>query len=425
MASKPTDFTILRLKELLESRELSTAGTKVELIARLNEHDPSGQWMKGTPEVELMQNHTPFLGFDCREDAERDARNSSELSRLAGGMEHLLRVVGRMAQELENLKSERAQAQDPGRGSDVADERSWPQTRRMHVSVKSVAELLGYFDGKSEDFPIWSRQLRVLKNTYDLSDDEAKILMGMRLRGKAQEWLQSRAEFVEMPFDTLLVEYRKMFFFRPSRSEALRQLQERTWKRGESFVDYYHDKMIRANRVPINDSYELIDHLVDGIPDQTLRNQAIMYCFSNPEAMLRAFEKLALPQPSQGSSFRGDRWRASPSTRTDGGRWRTNPPPRTEGDRSRVSPPTRTEEHWQGDWRAPRRDAGNCYNCGEMGHLSRNCPARDRGLRCYRCGEHGHIAPRCPQQSSGGTAGNENLVAQISGQMACKSGQIS
>lgn len=246
----------------------------------------------------------------------------------------------------------------------------------------------------------------------------------MRLRGKAQEWFQSRPEFVEMPFDVLLVKYRRMFFFRPSKSATLRQLQERTWRTGESFVDYYHDKMIRANRIPIDDPYELIDHLVEGIPDQTLRNQATVYCFINPEAMLRAYEKLVLPQPYQGSNFRGDRWRANPPTRTDGDRWRAGPSPRTKGDRWRSSPPTRMEEQQQGDRRAPRRDVGNCYNCGEMGHPSRSCPVKDRGLRCYRCGQHGHIAPRCTQQGSTGAARNTNLVAQNSEQKTCKSVRI-
>jgi hypothetical protein len=50
----------------------------------------------------------------------------------------------------------------------------------------------------------------------------------------------------------------------------------------------------------------------------------------------------------------------------------------------------------------PTNDAGMvCFNCGEKGHLSRQCPnprveMKDR-VRCYNCGKVGHMSFDCPE----------------------------
>lgn len=57
-----------------------------------------------------------------------------------------------------------------------------------------------------------------------------------------------------------------MFDLRPNKLEMRKQFEDRTWQNNESFCDYYHDKMIMTTRIPIDDG-EIVDYLIDGIPD--------------------------------------------------------------------------------------------------------------------------------------------------------------
>lgn len=70
-----------------------------------------------------------------------------------------------------------------------------------------------------------------------------------------------------------------------------KQFKLRTWRINESFNDYYHDKIIKANEVPIPDD-EVIDYVIDGIPNYQLRNHARLQNFLTLPAFLQAFKKI-------------------------------------------------------------------------------------------------------------------------------------
>ena len=97
--------------------------------------------------------------------------------------------------------------------------------------------------------------------------------MVSKLKGKALIWFHSRPKFIGMPMDNLLAELEAVFDHRQDSMTLRRKFESRVWKSSESFSDYFHEKLMLANAVPIAEE-ELLDYLIDGISDMSLRNQA-------------------------------------------------------------------------------------------------------------------------------------------------------
>jgi len=167
-----------------------------------------------------------------------------------------------------------------------------------------------------------------------------------------------------------------MFNHRPNKLARKRDFERRIWKRGEAFSAYMHDKIILANRVPIEED-DIIDYIINGIMDPNLQDQARIQGFTTTASLLKAFEKITPQSKKQQDSdaviksFGEVRHRKG-----DGGeaRYRKS----DGGERSR------------------RR---RCYNCGGQDHLSADCPTKE-SVKCFGCGGRGHIAARCDKRGS-------------------------
>ncbi|XP_076627732.1 uncharacterized protein LOC143344962 [Colletes latitarsis] len=194
----------------------------------------------------------------------------------------------------------------------------------------------------------------------ELEDDTARILIVSKLRGKALDWFHSRPEYMELSIEILLRKMESMFHQRMNRLAARRQFEARAWHRGETFADYLHQKVILANRISI-DQEELIDCVIDGIPDPVLQDQVRLQRFKTNADLLVACGRITL------------RARAVHAT------------PKGEGSTTGY----RTE--------GPSNNAtGRCTNCGDRGHPTAECPARNKGRKCFHCNEYGHVSRDCP-----------------------------
>ncbi|CAK9799197.1 hypothetical protein ANTPLA_LOCUS1928 [Anthophora plagiata] len=122
--------------------------------------------------------------------------------------------------------------------------------------------------------------------------------------------------------------------------------------------------MILANRVPIEED-ELVEQIIEGIPDMTLQNQARIQQFANKTSLLAAFEKVRLDTGEKSHLLKKHI-------------------PKREDSTNREMQSRRSE--------IKRR----CPSCGGKDHAFADCPTKDKGRKCFQCREFGHILAYCP-----------------------------
>lgn len=172
------------------------------------------------------------------------------------------------------------------------------QNSTMRLQPKALSELLSEFSGAEDTFQIWKKQFDLIRVTYQLDDGMARILIEMRLKQNALQWFHSRLEHLEISVDELIDKMRIMFDHRPMRMDLRKKFEEKTWCSGETFSNYFFNKTILANKISVDED-ELIDYIIDGISDETIRNQARIQRFKRKEDLLKTFEKVVLRVPNE------------------------------------------------------------------------------------------------------------------------------
>lgn len=256
MSSRDTaDLTVVQLKDKLRELGLPTAGSKVELVSRLMQADQSGERVANISEA-------PEMSVIQEDQSESEAvismsQHEREIELYRREKEVAERELQLARRELELIRGMQQQQSVPEHYQARQESTSHDSSRS---NIAAIADLFGNYDGS--DFRTWEEQLGLLRITYHLSDGYIKILIGMRLKGKAAEWLHSRSRHIGLSADELLDELRKMYDHRPSKLSLRKRFEKRIWKREETFHQYVHEKIILAHQVPIDED-EIVESLTE------------------------------------------------------------------------------------------------------------------------------------------------------------------
>lgn len=364
------EFKMVELKKALSERGLSTRGSKAELMQRLSDDDPN-VWSTLRDQLAETQHRD-----EAEETVNDNSRDESEMREDVryGRVEHervAQRELELLRRERELLERERQLLQREreimNSGADNAS-----SIISTAGNVRGIKDLLPEFDATDNTFWRWKHQLELLKHTYQLDDSSTRMLIGSRLKGKALAWFYSKAEHITLNIDALLREMGQMFDHRPGKLTLRREFENRVWKSDESFCDYYHDKKILANRVPIAEG-ELLEYIIEGVTDVRLQSQVRLANFQTEAEMVQAFESVSLP----------------PKKSTD---------MKQKKDGTRYSVGSRVEATRE----AKRERVLRCYNCHEVGHVATRCRRPTSGRACFVCGSCEHLAKDCSRRASAG-----------------------
>lgn len=115
----------------------------------------------------------------------------------------------------------------------------------------------------------------LVKRMYQLNDSMTKLLMGSKLADDAVEWFHSIPEHLTMIVVELLRLMEILYNIKESKLTLRKEFEHRMWLPRETFAEYFHNKIILANKVPISEE-EIVDYIIEDIPAKSVKHQAMM-----------------------------------------------------------------------------------------------------------------------------------------------------
>ena len=118
----------------------------------------------------------------------------------------------------------------------------------------------------------WRQQLKkIMRVNCKLDERTTRVLIISKLKGHVCNCFHSKTELSTVSIEDTLTDMGKIFDRRAYKMTFRKEFEAGTWKSIDNVMEYYRDKVIMANKVPITED-ELIDYLIDEVSSIKLQN---------------------------------------------------------------------------------------------------------------------------------------------------------
>lgn len=381
-----TKAKVTELKNILEKLGLSRAGEKAILKSRLIDQInamtddeiletfpivTSEERDNETDNDQTIRDFDNGIAEEDEESTETESNGSDEedIQQLKAKIKRLKKIA-KLKEKLRELEE------------NTSKEERGPQL----FSFRDIEDSIHSFSG--DDNYRFSNWLSDFEDTAKLMswNEQTKFIYARRsLKGTAKLFMRSKPSknWKELK-EALTSEFGKKVRL----SDIYRKLENRKKRKDESCQQYLLAMQEIASAVDISEE-ELIDYIVEGIPDSQ-SNKSFLYQTETIENLKKALHRY-------------ERIKSRSST--------------TEANNSKSKATVNEEKasqksSYNGKGQNSKIGPIRCFNCGELGHLSKNCkkPQRERGS-CYRCKKMGHKGHECPELTSSSTSASSSVLS--------------
>ncbi|KAL1489300.1 hypothetical protein ABEB36_014223 [Hypothenemus hampei] len=247
---------------------------------------------------------------------------------------------------------------------------------------KTVADCIPFFNPANKKITVskWIARIEQLAEMNGWNDQIKIDHMQTRLSGVARSWYNNLSDY-----KYTWIEWKELFMKTfPEHNDfahSLRTMMERKKRPGESWDDYYYDKigLIRACEIGEKNA---VSCLIDGIEDVVIRTGAKAGRYVTPEDLYSEY----FTTLTTNDSFKFMYMRKRLDDRINYGQYS-----KFSGRQNLKSeePSKRVEERYQYAKELSRK----CFNCGVKGHYINKCPKAKK--HCSNCKLAGHVATEC------------------------------
>ncbi|KAL0810481.1 hypothetical protein ABMA28_010610 [Loxostege sticticalis] len=251
-----------------------------------------------------------------------------------------------------NNKDRRGSRQ-PDFNDDDDDVKSTRGGSMLHLAE----DLISKFSGKDDFYTVsaWIQDIEDNAEIFNWSPTQRLLVARRSLTGTAALWL--RSEKTHKTWDDLRAAITKEFSDTMDAKAVHEMMSSRRKKPNESCFDYMLTMKALGKRGKLPD-YVAIKYIVEGIEDSEMSKMMLygVTSYADLKEKLKIYEMIAA--------------------------------------KSRKPTQVKTVSSAKASV-LPRVPVARCFSCGEMGHVSAECPRKAQGRKCFNCNEFGHTSPEC------------------------------